>query len=194
MSLEKTEARAAGIHEVGMRMDDLLESAQQEVHRCEGAALGLLQASKPIQELAGHVEDDIKAGKLDGLETLQVAEVIKRYIARSAQIIENLSHKARNQQLAAMGQVQGMQTAVAITKKMFDAEQAKGAAIAAVEATPEGQDTDLRHRPEGVRPPMSIKAQRLAEEAAVSVSEQGGTVTQLPVRPTNGKGKRRRKV
>jgi hypothetical protein len=192
MSLEKTEARAAGIHEVGMRMDDLLEGAQQEVNRSEGAALGLLQASKAVIALNGHVDTDITEGKYD----LVVAEHVKRYVARAAQVVETLAQKARNQQLAAMGQVQGMQTAVAVTKKMFDAEQAKGAAIASavaiIAASPEGEDVDLRHRPEGVHPPRTIKEQRLAEEA--TSFDGGGTVTQLPVSPKNGKGKRRKKA
>jgi hypothetical protein len=43
-----------------------------------------------------------------------------------------------------------------------------------------------------VHPPRTIKELRLAEEAASL--DGGGTVTQLPVSPKNGKGKRRKKA
>jgi len=198
MSLEKAEARAAGMHEVGMRMDDLLEAAQTEIARFEGAALGLLQASKAVQQLAGHVDDDIKEGRYEGLEPLKIAEVVKRYISRAAQVVENLAHNAKNQQIQAAGQVAGLQSAVAITKKMFDAEKAKGEAIAQavaeIAAAPQGAEVDLRRRPEGVHPGSGIKAQRLAEEALAREIASTPEISQVvPISPKNGKGKRRRK-
>jgi hypothetical protein len=158
MSLEKIELRAAGMHEVGVRMDDLLDAARKEVLRCEGAQLGLLQATKGVIDLIAYVDKDVDEGKYG----LEAAKLIKLYLSRASEVVQNLSKNANNQKIAATGQVQMAEVAVQITKKMHDGELAKRAAVAAAEATPE--DVTLRTRPEGVHPPATIKEQRLAED------------------------------
>ena len=175
MSVEKIELRAAGMHEVGVRMDDLLDAARKEVLRCEGAQLGLLQATKGVIDLIAHVDKDVDEGKYG----LEAAKLIKLYLSRASEVVQNLSKNASNQKIAATGQVQMAEVAVQITKKMHDGELAKRAAVAAAEAAPE--EITLRTRPEGVHPPATIKEQRLAEDQA-----------EVTAVPSNGKGRRRK--
>ena len=160
MSLESVELRAAGMHEVGMRMDDLLEAAKGEVLRCEGAQLGLLQAVKSVNDLMAHIDKDVDEGKYD----LEVAKIAKLYVSRASELVQNLARNASNQKIAATGQVQMATVAVTITKKLYDGEVGKRNAIAEAEANP-GEVT-ARNRPEGVCPPPTIKEQQLAEERA----------------------------
>jgi uncharacterized DUF497 family protein len=185
MTQEKAELRAAGMHEVGVRMDDLLEEAQREVLRCEGASVGLLQAVKAINELNAHVDADVTEERYG----IDVAKVAKQYLSRSAQVVTNLSMNASNKRMMAIGQAQGVQTAVAITKKLVEHERSK--AVPPVEE-------DSRRRTEGVRPAPTIKEQRLREPdlAAHVVSEalrrvpEAHAAVALPDAPTD-RGARR---
>lgn len=187
MSTERVELRASGIHDVGVKMDDLLEGAQKEILRCEGAALGLLQCNKAVNDLMGHVDSDVNDGKYDHItEALEVAKLVKLYISRAVQIVANLGMNANNQKMIVTGQIQAMQMAVAVTKKMHEAEMAKASAIVEAEQHPE--DIDLRGRQAGVRPPISLKERRLAEERVEASVPQLSVVS-----PTNGKGKRGRR-
>jgi hypothetical protein len=162
MSAEKSELRAAGMHEVGVRLDDLLEAARKEVLRCEGAALGLFQCAKAVNDLNAHVDLDVSEGKYD----LETAGHVKRYLSRASQVVQNLGVASNNSKMASAGQVQMAETMVTVTKKMFDAEVTKREQIVEAERSPEAEDP--RRRPTGVRPTPSIKEQRLAEEAPIN--------------------------
>lgn len=178
MGLEKAEMRAAGIHDVGVRMDDLLEASRKEVVQCEGASLGLLQAVKAVNDLNPHVDKDVDEGKFD----LETAKLIKLYLGRASQATQNLAQNARNQQMIAAGRVQAFETSVAVTKKMYDAESQRAAAIAEAESDP--ANMTLRSRPAGVHPPRTLKEMRLAEEGAGQVQEvtlpASETATSIP--------------
>ena len=158
MSVEKSELRAAGMHEIGMRMDDLLAAAEQEVLRCEGASVALLQANKAIGDLNAHVDLDVTEGKYD----LEAAKLVKLYLSRAAQAVQNLGMLANNQRIASAGQVQAFKISVQVTKKMHDSEISKLESVAAAESEPA---RDIRSRQAGMRPAPTIKEQRLAEEA-----------------------------
>lgn len=159
MSVEKSELRAAGMHEVGMRMDDLLEAAKKESIRCEGAVLALLQATKAVADLNAHVDRDLD----EGLYDLPIATLIKKYLGRAVQATQNLGLNAANTRMTSAGAVQAYETAVTVTKKMYDGEMLKKAVVAAAEVAP---ITDIRSRGAGVHPAPTIKKQRLAEEQA----------------------------
>ena len=113
MSLERIELRASGMHEVGVRMDDLLEGAKKEVLRCDGVVIGILQCVKAVNDLCPHVDRDVTEGKYD----LETAKLIKLYLSRAAQVVQNLGVNASNQRMAAAGQVQMAEIVVQITKK-----------------------------------------------------------------------------
>lgn len=164
MSVEKAEVRAGAMHEVGVRMDDLLEAVKADVHRFDGAASGLLQCVKAIEGLLAHVDKDVDEGKYD----LEVAKVAKQYIARAVQVAQNLGQQSSNQKILSIGKVQMGEAAVATVKKMHQVETGRAETLARVEQTPE-DDVDLRSRTAGARPPMTIKEQRLAEEKPVPV-------------------------
>lgn len=181
MSHERVELRASGMHDVGVRMDDLLEGARKEVLRCDGAVSGLQQCAKAVGELTPHVDRDVDEGKYD----LETAKQIKLYLSRAIQVVQNLGMNASNQRMLSAGQVQMAEVAVSVTKKMYDGEMQKSAAIAAAEASP--VSADGRGRVVGMHPSATIKEQRLAEEAAPAVVPQvaQGTAT-APARKKPG--------
>jgi hypothetical protein len=169
MSTERIELRASAMHDVGIRLDDLLEAARKEVLRCEGAVTGILQCAKAVNDLIPHVDKDVDEGKYD----LETAKLIKLYLSRAAYVVQNLGMNASNQRIASAGQVQMAEVVVTVTKKMYDAEMQRSAAMAA--SASEG-NTNPRERVVGSHPPATIKEQRRAEEQAEVAAKEAVAV------------------
>jgi hypothetical protein len=140
----KSEIKAAAAHDIGVRVDDLLEEAQREAYRASGAQAALLEAAKMIQKLHGYVDEDVEKGLYD----LVAAKWAKVYVTRAMAAMESMSQRANNIQLAAQGRVQGLETVVQSVKTYHDVEQAKAVVVA----------------PDGNGPGPSIKERRQAED------------------------------
>jgi hypothetical protein len=172
MNLDKSELKIGVAHELGCRLDDTLEAAQKDVLRFEGAIQAFLQASQAVEGLLSHVDKDIDEGKLD----LQVAAEIKKYLVRASQVSAVLAKQAENNRLVHSGRVLAMEMSVKIVKKFQEDEATKVANFkkalsegTIVEETSGFTPTAGGPRPvPGIRPGMSIKERRLAEEAAAA--------------------------
>lgn len=161
--MDKGELKAAVVHEVGVKVDDMLESAKAESAKQTGANVALLAAAKKVAELAQHVDKDLEAGDLENLEPPHVAQAIKKYITRCEGVLHNLAEVAARAKLTSEGRVQMAELIVGNLKKVHDAEHAKSMLKKQLEEESAVAQTDVR--PTGVRP-VSLKEQRLAEEAS----------------------------
>jgi hypothetical protein len=189
MSQERARFRAAVAHEIGGRLEDLLESAKSEAVRWEGCNQGLLNGQKAIEGLHAHVDKDIEDGQYD----LPTGKIAKLYVTRASQVCANLAVQAANQRAMMSGSVSMADSVVKIVKKFFDEEIRKAEAIAAAEAEPLVGSVANPQSPEGsaerrtngrlppVRPGLTIKQQRLAEEAAEKASAPTPEPTPAPV-------------
>ncbi len=174
MNIEKAEVKLGTAHELGCRLDDSKEAFQKEVSQWEGANAASLQITKGIEDLAKHVDKDIDQGLFD----LETGVKIKKYITRAAAVASSVAAQASNNTLVARGKVQAMEVAVTVAKKLYDEERSKVEAYKrAIEAgqirvEPDGSQQAVVSgvTVPGVRPGMSIKEQRLAEEAAAAAS------------------------
>ena len=196
MNIEKAGVKVDVAHELGCRIDDTREAARNEVANWEGANAALVQAGKAIEELAKHVDKDIDEGGYD----LETAKVIKKYITRSAAIAQNLATQAGAQRLMAQGKVQALENAVKIVKKYHEDEVRKvegfkqalleGRVRIEADGTQQAEDPGVNVL--GVRPGLTIKEQRLAEEASAKKVEAPPPVVSPPAPPLKrgGRGKR----
>lgn len=125
MSEIKAEIKIATVGQIGSKIDDAVEAATKELHSYEGAEQALKQAIKSLEGLNAHVDKDLDEGKLEDMGPLQVAESIKRYIARCMGLVQNLATTAEVTCWKARGKVEALNTQVKILKGMYDAETAK---------------------------------------------------------------------
>lgn len=166
MSALKAELKMLVTHEVGVRVDDSLEVAKKDLAMLEGRQVSLGDAAKTIETLLEHVDKDLEEEKLPE----EAAQHVKRYIVRGVNALQNLAQQATNNRIAQTGRVQALEQTVTMLKNMVDAERSKAEAIKLAESTESAGTTPVpvngHARETGVRPAMSIKEQRLAEEGA----------------------------
>lgn len=183
MSIDKTDIKVGAAHEIGCRLDDVLDGATKDMYRLEGAASAFQQATKSIESLMKIVDKDLDGDKIE-LETIKI---IKTYVQRAHNAMINLASQAETNKLTQSGKVQAMQKAIEITKKFKDEEinKAQNLRTAYVRMKEQleareknstdsaGDVTDEKlPRPTGMRPGLSIKERRKLEAAAAVQPEE----------------------
>lgn len=192
MNINKAEVKIFTAHELGCRLDDLLEANTKDMYRLEGGVVALKQATTSIEGLLAVVDKEMDAEKF----SLEQAKEIKRYIQRAAQILTNLTLNTDNNRIAYGGRMQALELAVNVAKKYQDEESKKIAALqTAVEQNRVVKDGDSHtvvdgegQRPVGVRPKMTIKEQRqaeAAEEAARAAAAESTLTSESPEAEAN---------
>ena len=182
MGITKSEIKMSAINELGNAVDDMLETAQREMHQANGAKSALVTAQRKVEELANVVASDLDEGVIEKLceEPMEVAKYINRMIKRAGGVIDNLATTAEVQRIQAIGSAASLKVVVGIAKRMHDAEEAKVKAGIAREVGAEG---------EGARPVMSAAddiAQRRAEARAEKEGKSNGK--------SNGESKTKKKT
>jgi len=186
MSLVKSEVKIETVNDIGNRLDDMKEASEKDLYRLEGAVKAFQSMGQSIDGLFKIVDQEMDEGKFD----LQQAEIIKRYIKRAHQFALNLAMQAENNRFIQLGKIQAVDAAVQIAKKMREEEMAKIATLAAaIEANKakaqNGQAVAPIDPAEAARPkPMTLKEQRLAEEAAEAEANGTAPVAQSEVAAT----------
>jgi polyhydroxyalkanoate synthesis regulator phasin len=153
MSIEKAEVKLAAAHELGCRLDDVLEGARKDSLRQEGARAAFQVAARSVQDLVPVVDQDLDSGEL----SLEDATKVKRYLIRAVTILDNLQKQANNQQLLVSGKIQGLEAGVQVAQKFHTDESVR---LQALRNPPQ-------QAPVGEAPP-SLKALRQAEAQASS--------------------------
>lgn len=200
MSIEKAEVKALFANNLGADIEDAMEAAKAEGYRNQGAAGALAQAAQAIGALGTHIEEALAKGELEPQKFdtgLAVATLVKRWIARCSGVCVNLADRAEVARQQRVGEVAGLQRAMAVVQKARDAEHEKAAGLRASE------DSPSNGRPTGAHPGMSIAAQRRLEDAAQtapgapeSSSNGHGASTPAPAQasaPRGAQTRRRRK-
>lgn len=156
MTLSKTELRAAGMHDVGARLDDELEKAHALAHAGAGAVSALETAARDISGLVNLIQSRIDEGALSMDEGKQQISGIEM----SVNALRNLAAQARKNQEKLDGAVHGLKKAVEVTSNMHTIELKKAGA----------QEDDVVPTADPLRQAAAvkktIKQQRLEEEAA----------------------------
>lgn len=158
--MDKGEIKAATVHELGCKFEDMLEASKQDESRNEGAKTALLMASKKVTELQTHVDKDLDEGAFGDVDgPLAVAALVKKYLTRAATVLESGAASAENHRLMAAGKTQAFRQMIDNMKRLHDLELEKSAQRKLIEI--EGD-----RRVPGVHPGPSLKEQRQLEKAS----------------------------
>lgn len=164
MSVFKSELKQLITHEIGVRVDDALEAAKKDLAIFEGRQVAFADGSKAAEALLTFVDKDVEEGKFD----LHVAEHVKRYLTRCSNALQNLSQQAAQHRMAQTGKVSGLDHTVKLLQNIIEDEKKKASQLQAIpSADPSPGDGS---RPAAI-PLVSIKTQRLAEEAAAEAEK-----------------------
>jgi hypothetical protein len=195
MSDLKSMMRVSILHEQGVKMDDLLESASKRQLGHDGAKQALRQVAKNLSGLAALVDRDLDEQKLP-TEPLQIAAYAKQLLDKAVSSVLMTAQQQEGLQIAAQGEMQAYQRLVESLKKEIQQEAARleamkqaiaSGAIVVEDASlqqPDDIEAVPRDRPVGARPAMSIAEQRRTEDAAEAAP---------PPPPPMPNGKRKRK-
>lgn len=115
----KSEIRAGAVHEVGVRLDDLLERARYQVAEAKGKNAGAQVVQQRLVALAANVDVDVTEGRYD----LTTASIVKQYLMRAQTVAELTAKEAADEHQRALGAMAAASTAVEITKKLYEAEK-----------------------------------------------------------------------
>lgn len=159
MSTLKSELRAAAMYEMGVKLDDQLESARVDEHRAEGAISALLRVQTRLEQLALGVDKDVDEGKFD----IEVSKLLKTTLSRSMTIVGITVKEEADARLRSQGGVAGLTRAIEAAKSMVEAERRK-----IHDARLRDADSEIVVSENGNSGRLSLKEQRLAEEAAES--------------------------
>lgn len=184
MTESKSEIKAATVHELGVKFDDMLDTAKHEVSKSNGAKDALLLASKKVSELSSHIDKDMDEGTLSDIsDPLSVAKTIKKYVQRAVGILESGATSAENHRLVMYGKVQALEQMISNMKKIHDMELLKAQNKHEAERSDDGLN-DQRSRPVGVAPGKTLKERRL---------EKGQYSSELPRTGEKAKSKSKSK-
>lgn len=161
MSVLKSELKQLVTQEVGVRVEDALEGAKNDLFVLEGRQAGFFEGAKIAEALLGFVDKDLTEGLLE----LPVAAEVKKYVTRCVHALNNAGQNASNLRIEQSGKVKALTQTVSMLSDIVEKEKAKAAAILAAEAAPPPENA--RDRVMGVAP-VSIKELRLAEEAVTA--------------------------
>lgn len=196
MRIEKAETKIAVASDIGAKIEDMLDATKKEVGRWEGSVSAFSQASKAIEGLGAHVDKDVE----EGLYDLEAAKIVKRYLERAANATKNLGTQAEANRITTLGKVAALDVTVKVVAKYRDDETKKVEEF--LEAVRSGRVQIENGAPAtngapvevSVRPPTTIKAQRLAEEAAEKAKAEASPVAEetKPETPTSKRGRKKR--
>jgi hypothetical protein len=169
----KHEIKALTFHEVGVKIDDALDSAKMEFAKFKGGQETLAEAMKHLEGLCSHVDNDTKSGIYD----LQTAGHVKKYITRSIEVLRNMGIQCEVGSYTSQGKIQAFQKAVGLAKNLYDTERAAAEAVAAAEAETEGVKTEPARpgdRDEGKHPgdPLADRREPKVSQEDIPPSKQ----------------------
>lgn len=150
-TVEKAEVKILTAHDIGADIEDMMEQAQKAEHMHEGGKLALGDAAKKVNVLAEHLRKSIEDGdiKLEEIDSPEKIEgLVRKYIARAVNILENLQLMAQNSQIGSAGMVAGYKNAMKAPMKIMEGERKKMEALKeAIEEQQKTGDHDLDLRP-----------------------------------------------
>lgn len=178
-TVEKAEVKILTAHDIGADIEDMMEQAQKAEHMHEGAKIALGDAAKKVNVLAEHLKKSIEDGdiKLEEIDSPEKIEgLVRKYIARAVNILENLQLMEQNAQIGSAGMVAGYKNAMKAPMKIMEGERKKMEALKeAIEEQQKTGDHDLDLRPvsraTGVHPGDPLADRRKSNGQTETVPE-----------------------
>lgn len=127
MGLEKSEVRLAALHEMGVRLDDLLDAAKREVAEANGAKTAAAVIAQRLAEKTQALDRAFIDGQLS--ITKETYDGLKRAWADATRIASEVALSSGEQFFRCQGKVSALEASVKVTKGLHDATQAKVDAV-----------------------------------------------------------------
>lgn len=165
MNIDKSQVRISVAHDIGVRMDDVLEGAKADVARADGATSIAVKISSDIEGLFAHVQKDIDAGGMD----LEQGKLVMSWLVRAKNVAASHATQAAQGKFIAQGRVMAGEAAVKLVLGIKTEEETKVRVFSAAVAAGRVKAEDAG------RPPPAIKAQRQAEEGTLTEDADEGS-------------------
>jgi len=150
MSIIKAEIKMETAHEIGCKIEDLLQAAEKELHVMGGAKSGFQQAATRVEALQKQAELEEKEGKL----SIDQYKVAKDWVNRAVGILRQLASAAESNEQQVRGKTIAYKQAVDTIQKVHLVEKTKAtAAMAPPDTVVEGAEAgQMRDRVTGQHP------------------------------------------
>lgn len=119
MSKEVFETRHQVTHEIGIKVEDSLETARREIAILEGRTAGLKDAVKVLEAVPSRLSKDVEEGKLD----LELAAKVGEYVTLASKTLQQLVTNSVTQRGIAAGKVQGLEQTVKLLSNLLGKER-----------------------------------------------------------------------
>ncbi len=156
--------------QIGDKLDEALKAAENEVQQRKGMQAGCQASAKAVASLLPHVDKAFEEGELEGLSSLEVQGLLKKWLVRGMEASENLYQRAKAEEMVGAGKVAAMNLAVTITQRYHESAASRARQLTAPdEPEAEAEAGDRRKgRKQGEHPgksPLDERREAAAEEA-----------------------------
>ncbi len=160
MSILKEQIRRSESEEIGNLLDDQLEAAEALACECRGSESALRSLGQKLPNIFAQVDARLDDGKYD----IEQAKEIKYWLSLVVEMVGKMAMASKGDRYRAEGGTIFLKRAVQQVGKRRDASQQRISAL----STSEGSSAPPSGHVTGIHPGGGIKAQRLAEGAAMA--------------------------
>lgn len=127
MNLEKSNLKILLANSFGADLEDRMEGEQRAAYELGGASDALRQAATRVpRDLCAKVDVALKEGEIkDGLEALQVASLIKKFLSKTGDFLNHLADVEHQKSIVQLGRVDGLKQAMKLIQDTRDQEAKK---------------------------------------------------------------------
>lgn len=168
--LERVLGKVEVSGQIGDKLDEVLKAAEGEVHQRKGMQAGCQLSAKAVVGLLPHVDKDFEEGDLEGLNALEIQGLVKKWLVRASESIENLYQRAKAEEMVAHGKVVAMETAVTVVKRYHDSAAARHTQLTAP-PEPDDEGEERKGRRSGEHPGVSSLDERRAQAARAKAAQ-----------------------
>jgi len=182
--------------QIGEQLDGALQLAESEVQQRKGMQAGCQASAKSVASLLPHVDKAFDEGELEGLSALEVKALLKKWLMRSMDALQNLHERAKAEEMVAHGKAAAMKMAVTIAQKYHDSAAARCAQLTA----PDEPETEAeagerrRGRKAGEHPKGSSLDERREAAAEEAVDKALADAKAEPKKPTKKTAPKKRRT
>jgi len=177
-NLDSTLGKLEVTNAIGEQLDRQLEQAGHKAQQMFGGASAFNIGAKKVGALGEHVDQDLKEGKLQVGTELEVSSLIKKYIIRASDLLQNLAEKSKSEELVAHGREAAVRESMEVVKRHCVSAKARAQQlVASAEGKAEHPDKVPDERTEGPReagdhPGPSTLRERREEAAKTKAAEE----------------------
>jgi hypothetical protein len=129
MNIDKAHMKVAVATDIGADIEDRMEGELRAAQELEGASKALEGAAKKVTvDVAAKVDIALDEGTeiRDGMTSLEVAEVIKKYVTKAGHYLLHLSDVAKQKSAAQRSRADGLRDAMDAVAEGKRAEEDRG--------------------------------------------------------------------